>query len=228
MTDATDRSPQTIRLYAGDWAAFVAWCRGSAAPALPAEPDIVAAYLASLSATLSPGALERRRAAIRDQHRREGYAAPTAAPAIKALLRAVRLAARPRRKPTPPASDLTRMGQLCAGDLAGLRDRALLLLMAATRLGRTGLIGLDAEHVRFTATGVTLADLPVARHGDFGVCPVRALEDWLRASDTQFGPVFRKVDRWGNVEHQRLGADAIRRILARRAASRGRGKACAA
>jgi hypothetical protein len=29
--------------------------------------------------------------------------------------------------------------------------------------------------------------------------------------------VFRKIDRWGQVEHRRLGTDAIRRILARRA-----------
>ena len=44
-----------------------------------------------------------------------------------------------------------------------------------------------------------------------GSCPVRALQDWMRASECSFGPVFRKVDRWGNVEHRRLGADAIRR-----------------
>ena len=49
-------------------------------------------------------------------------------------------------------------------------------------------------------------------------CPVRALEDWLRSSDTRFGPVFRKVDRWGNVEHQRLRRDGLRRIFIRRAA----------
>ncbi len=53
------------------------------------------------------------------------------------------------------------------------------------------------------------------------VCPARALEDWLRSSDTQFGPVFRKVDRWGNLEHARLGTDAVRRVLARRALRRG-------
>jgi hypothetical protein len=47
-------------------------------------------------------------------------------------------------------------------------------------------------------------------------CAVRAMEDWLRASDTAFGPVFRKVDRWGNVEHGRLHPDAWQRILARR------------
>jgi hypothetical protein len=39
----------------------------------------------------------------------------------------------------------------------------------------------------------------------------------MRASACSFGPVFRKVDRWGNVEHRRLGADAVRRILRRRA-----------
>jgi hypothetical protein len=41
-----------------------------------------------------------------------------------------------------------------------------------------------------------------------------------RATYPFYGPVFRKVDRWGNVEHRRLGTDAIRRILARR--NRGR------
>ena len=54
------------------------------------------------------------------------------------------------------------------------------------------------------------------------ICAVSTLEDWLRASDTRFGPVFRKIDRWGNVEHRRLGTDAIRRILARRTPRRRR------
>ena len=51
---------------------------------------------------------------------------------------------------------------------------------------------------------------------------MQALLAWLRASDTRFGPVFRKVDRWGNVEHRPLGTDAVRRILARRAPRRVR------
>jgi hypothetical protein len=40
--------------------------------------------------------------------------------------------------------------------LAGLRDRALLLL-AAQGLSRAALVGLDVEHQRFTATTVELA-----------------------------------------------------------------------
>ena len=41
--------------------------------------------------------------------------------------------------------------------------------------------------------------------------PAQALEDWLRGSATRYGPVFRKVTRWGTVEPKTLGADAIRR-----------------
>ncbi|HME19903.1 MAG TPA: hypothetical protein VKI44_00800 [Acetobacteraceae bacterium] len=55
-----------------------------------------------------------------------------------------------------------------------------------------------------------------------GLCPVQALRDWLHTSNTLFGPVFRKVDRWGNVEHRGLGLDALRRIVAHRAARRPR------
>jgi hypothetical protein len=51
---------------------------------------------------------------------------------------------------------------------------------------------------------------------------VQALRDWLEGSNTRFGPVFRKIDRWGLVEHHRLGTDAIRRILDRRAPRRSR------
>ena len=44
----------------------------------------------------------------------------------------------------------------------------------------------------------------------------------MDASDCRFGPVFRKVDRWGNVEHRPLGTDAVRRIVARRTPRRSR------
>ena len=47
---------------------------------------------------------------------------------------------------------------------------------------------------------------------------MRALEAWLETFRCQYGPVFRKVDRWGSIEHTRLGGDAVRDILRRRAA----------
>jgi hypothetical protein len=223
-------APETQRLYAGDWAAFVAWCRLAGAAPLPAAPATVATYLVSLGERLSAGALARRTAAIAAQHRSQGLASPASDPAVTTLLRQARRTATRRRAPPPAAARLIRMATACPGDLAGLRDRALLLL-AVAGLGRAALVGLDAEQVQFTEVGADLVlhsqlganrIVTVRRVAFLGACPVRALQDWIDATDSRFGPVFRKVDRWGNVEHRRLGTDAIRRVLARRARSRAR------
>jgi integrase len=50
---------------------------------------------------------------------------------------------------------------------------------------------------------------------------VRALEAWLQASSCRYGPVFRKIDRWGSVETAALHPYALPRILARRLALAG-------
>ena len=148
-------------------------------------------------------------------------------PAVRAVLRGARRTATPRRPKPKAAATLIRMAIRCPGDLAGLRDRALLLL-AASGLGRAALVGLDVEHIRFSATAAEvspaaasagagrLSPVVIGRGADRTMCPVQALQDWLATSDTLFGPVFRKIDRWGVLAHQRLGTDAIRRILARR------------
>lgn len=215
-------APETARLYHADWRAFVAWCTARGHNPLPAAPATVAAFLTAAGEKLGAGALGRRAAAIGHQHRACGLASPAADPAVRTILAAARRTAMPRRRPPPPPFRLVRLAAACPGDLAGLRDRALLLL-AAAGVGRATLVGIDFEHLRSGTTAVEIAAPDadtlrrvVPRGATLATCPVNALEDWLRASDTTFGPVFRKVDRWGNVEHRRLGPDAIRRILARR------------
>jgi hypothetical protein len=222
-------APETARLYALDWKTFAAWCQTAGLAALPAAPATVAAFLAAAGAgQCGAGALGRRAAAIAQRHRQAGFSPPpTADHAVRDILRTARRTATPRRPPPPRPAQLVRMAAACPGDFSGIRDRALLLLTAAG-LGRAALVGLDAEHVRFTATAVILAmpqagsgrdlwrDVEIPRGAALATCPVQALRDWLDASETRFGPVFRKIDRWGTIEQRRLGTDAIRRILARR------------
>ena len=249
-----DPTPATLKLYAGDWARFVAWCREQGRPSLPASSDTLAAYLVDIAPGLSRGALGRRRSAISTMHRQAGLPTPVLDPATH---KALRTAAKPKstRSASPPtAAGLVRMAAKCPRDLPGLRDRALLLLAAATlrprRRKRSGRPGRRTRAARrpsppvspgcscwrstpstsaFTPAGVDLQlrsrtdeavpsrTVTLTRAMTAASCPVRALEEWLRSSETAFGPVFRKVDRWGNVEHGRLGPDAWHRILARRA-----------
>jgi site-specific recombinase XerC len=234
--------PETLRLYDADWGTFATWCGDHGLAPLPAVPATVAAFLSSAADTLSAGALGRRAAAIAARHRQAGLATPTADPVVTDILHATRRGSVPRRPPAARPAALIRMAIRCPRDPAGLRDRALLLL-AACGLGRAALVGLDVEHIHFTAAAAELTlcsavagagpagPFVVHRGVDPARCPVSALQEWLTSSKTQFGPVFRKVDRWGEIEQFRLGTDAIRRILARRSPtprrSRRRHKAAA-
>ncbi len=244
-----DPAPETLRLYRADWVRFSSWCRGRGLSALPATAATVVAHLVAAAASAGRPTLARRKAAVAAMHRAHGLPVPAL---DRAALAGLRAAARTSPAATRHAAarhtpaQWSRLAGACPGDLAGLRDRALLLLAAATARGpcATGpgvpiahLLLLDAEDVRFEAGGVALtlrtragqAQIPptinVPRAKAPTRCAARTLEDWLRASGTRFGPVFRKVDRWGTVEHARLGPDGLRRIVKRREAE-GNNRAC--
>ena len=246
-----DPTPATLKLYAGDWARFVAWCHEQGRPSLPASSQTLAAYQIECAPGLSRGALGRRRSAISTMHRQAGLPTPLLNAATHLALRTAAKPKSSRPASAPTAAGFARMAVRCPRDLPGLRDRALLLLAAATLrprgrgkpadgpadpgaeaaeptgVARLFVLALDAEHVRFKPVGVDLQlrtrtdavvpdrTITLIRAMTAASCPVRALEEWLRRSETAFGPVFRKVDRWGNVEHTRLGPDAWHRILAR-------------
>lgn len=227
---------ETRRAYAADWAHFSDWCRGAGCAPLPAEPGAVAAYLAAQAGLYSRSALARRLAAIGHAHRLRGLAWSAGHPAIRTTLRGIHRTHGSRRRQAAAltSTELRRLVAACPGDLAGRRDRALLLLGFAGALRRSELVAIDREHLRFAADGLRLLlptsktdpegkgiELGISRGRRRETCPVRALEAWLETSACRFGPVFRKVDRWGTVEHRRLGADAVRAILLRRAAAAG-------
>ncbi len=247
-----DPTPATLKLYAGDWARFVAWCREQGRPSLPASSDTLAAYLVDSAPGLSRGALGRRRSAISTMHRQAGLPTPVLNPATH---KALRTAAKPKSTSASPSTPTAAAScgwrpsaraifPACAtarcccwprphcGPDGAASGRPGRWIRAAKRpspgVARLFVLALDAEHVRFTPTGVELQlrtrtdeavpsrTVTLTRAMTAASCPVRALEEWLRSSETAFGPVFRKVDRWGNVEHGRLGPDAWHRILARR------------
>ncbi len=232
-------SVATRAAYARAWAHFAAWCRDNGADpgALPNTPALVAAYLAALAATHGASALRSRVAAIACHHRQRGVAFAPTHSVIRETLGAIR-GRHPR--PVRPAAALAspevkRLLAACPGDLAGLRDQALLLVGFAGAFRRSELVAIDREHLRFAASGVTIhvprgkrgqegegagVTLPRLRDASTGVvsdtCPVRALEAWLARAQLRRGPVFRGVNRHGAME-DRLTPGAVRLILLKRA-----------
>ncbi len=225
-------APETRRAYAADWQAWSSWCHQAGMTPLPADPVAVAGYLAWLAPRFSRAVLDRRLAAIGHAHRIAQLPWSAGHPALRTTLRGIRRqhGSATRKAAALTAAELRQLVGTCAADITGQRDRALLLLGFAGALRRSELVAVDREHIRITETGLRLripsskgdaegrgTELGIGRGRRAETCPVRALEAWLGASACRFGPVFRKVDRWGNIEHRRLGGDAVRDILLRRA-----------
>ena len=228
-------SGATLTAYAADWAHFCAWCRTGGVSPMPAEPVIVAGYLANLAPALKRSGLKRRLAAIPHHHRISGHRWIPGHPALRATLRGILGEHGTVSRPAAALASAEVKGLLdhCGTDVAGLRDRALFLLGFAGALRRSELVAFDREHLRFTAEGVTLrlprsktdqeregATLGIPRYGKRDTCPVRALEARLQRSGIAYGPVFRKVSAAGRLE-ARLTADGVWMVLRRRAAQAG-------
>lgn len=229
-------APETLRAYAHDWQAFCRWCHDHDAVSLPAAPAIVAAWLHELAPRYSRAALNRRLAAIGYAHRMNNLEWSAGHAAIRTTLRAIgRLHGRPQKPATALTSKEIRRLVAPEATLTDLRDRALLLIGFAAALRRAELVALTGETVRVTAIGLILTiarsktdpeqqgeEVAIPRGKHAATCPVLALKTWREAAElTAHGPLFRPINRWGQVGRDALHPDAVRRILIRRAKQAG-------
>ena len=113
-------APATRRAYRADWAHFSDWCRAQRWKALPAAPEAVAAYLATLATTHTRSTIRRRLAAIGQAHRRAGHDWTPGHAAIRATLRGIlRQHGTPSRQAALATPEIRRLVATCGPDLAG-------------------------------------------------------------------------------------------------------------
>jgi integrase len=207
---------------------------------VPAAPETVAAFLAAeADREFRPVTVGERAAAIAAAHRAQDEPNPCDSGAVAAALAGIRRerGIRPLRKAQPlELEPLARLVEpIDTATLAGLRDRALLLLGFAAALRRSELVALDVEDLGFDAgrgllvtIGRSKADqeqegaqvaVPYAQELDR--CAVRALRRYLDAAGLYRGPVFRQLRRGDNVTDRRLSDQSVALIVKRRAQAAG-------
>ncbi|MER7209471.1 tyrosine-type recombinase/integrase [Streptosporangium sp. NPDC000239] len=216
----------TGRAYARDWTAFTTWCTTHGRTPLPATAETLAEYVTHLAATPTrtgtppaPSTVERALACIQSRHKLAGLAAD-ARPARLALrsYRRQRADAGQRTRKAPPAEldILRRMLDATAPDtLAGLRDRAALVLGFALMGRRSELTALNIADITLTGDGLEVfigrsktdqdaigetVPLPYGSHTE--TCPVRVVQAWIAAlaeQEVTSGPLLRGVDRHGHL-----------------------------
>lgn len=126
-----EKSPSTRRAYRSDFGAFRKWCDVRKLIALPTSPATFATFLASEAKRgAKASTIARRVAGINYAHLLAGHELPGQAEIVKATIRGIRrtVGAAPIRKEPLTAERVRKMVKLAPNSLAGLRDRALLLL----------------------------------------------------------------------------------------------------
>ncbi len=169
-------------------------------------------------------------------------------PSLKSALRlAVRASARPRQRKSKRAVTgdvLARLLSACAGEKpADLRDRALLLTAFASGGRRRSEVAalrvenlVDEEPVRADPADASAPPLPclsirlgrtktTTSDDDEQVVligrPVVALKGWLEHASILEGPIFRRIDQWGNIDRRALTPQSVNLILKARCKQAG-------
>lgn len=238
------RAANTIRGYRSDWTEFTTWCTQAGHDAFPATPAAVAGYLTALAGHgAAVGTMSRRLSAIRFAHRLRDLPDPTENARVVAVWEGIRRThGAPPVQATPlmppelfdvlaacPTTKRWAAGSKRAPepDVAGARDRALLLVGFVAALRRSELAGLTLEDVGDHDNGLVLtlprsktnqygdaAELVVLpRSGNPDRCPVAAVKAWVQLAGITTGSLLRPVSKGNRALPRPLTAAAVNDLV---------------
>jgi site-specific recombinase XerD len=237
------RAPNTLRGYRSDWAEFCTWCAYANVDPLPAAAATINGYLSMLAeAGAKVGTMSRRLSAIKFAHRTADHPDPTDNARVITVWEGIRRlhAAPPEQSAPLMPPELWDVLDLCPTvkiwktrgrppepDLAGLRDRALLLTGFVGALRRSELSALDVADVAQHPSGLVLSlprsktnqrgdrrELVVLPRGTkTGRCPVTVLTEWTEQAQILDGPLFRPVSKGNRPLARRLSEGAINTLI---------------
>ena len=169
---AAARAANTLKGYRSDWAEWCSWCAREGLDPLAGEAAAISRYLVFLAgAGAKVGTMARRLSALRFAFRMRGLPDPTGAARVVAVWEGIRRthgAPADQAAPLMPpelldvleACPVTKIwatpGRPPEPDLAGARDKALLLVGFVGALRRSELVALDFEDVNDHPQGLVV------------------------------------------------------------------------
>lgn len=222
----------TSRAYQSDLKRFAAWCAAHDYPPLPATTEALVGFITSLAeAGKKVATIQRHCAAISKAYAVQGIESPTADRQFKIFMDGVRRVHGVRQKQAP-AFGLANFKKVVRGlaldTLAGLRDRAILLLGFTGAFRRSELTALNVEDLSFMEECLIIS-LSKSKTNQFGdheekaifyspeaaLCPIRSLKAWLDQLDRVQGPVFVSLRKNNNLTSNRLSDQTINTLVQR-------------
>lgn len=209
---------------------------------LPATGDSIVRYLAHYADQHAISTLKQRLAALAQWHITQGFPDPTKTPTVRQMIKGIRVVHPAREKQAEPL--LLRHLEQAVGWMereAGLaaerndvksvmrhrRDIALVLIGFWRGFRGDELARLDVENTQAEASVGISFYLPHTK-GDRqhlgttfrtpalnALCPVEAYINWITVAGIAHGPVFRRLDRWGNLAEGGINQNSLIPMLRR-------------
>jgi integrase len=223
------RTPNSERALRGDVLLFSAWCAEAGRRDLPASAETVAAFVDAMSeAGKAPASIKRYAASIAAYHRAARAPNPlelkTATDALKRMARA----RGEKQRQAKGINDhlVVKMLDAAGSSRVDLRNKALLTVAYTSMCRRGELVRLLAEDLQADADGfgtviVRTSKTDPTGKGEFVAITADAmhhLRAWLAAAGIESGPLFRSVNRHGQVGGQ-LDAGSVSAIFKAMAAA---------
>jgi site-specific recombinase XerD len=237
-TGRRSKAKSTREAYELDWDAFSVWCKWIGTSSLPASPETIATYLQYLSETPPKKHPERARgvstiaralAAICYEHREAGFDPP---PSSSKLVRDTMVGLRntlgvaPKRKAAVRGEHILAMLAKTPETLAGLRDRAILLLGFLGAFRRSELVKFNVEDLEYLDKGMIVTvrrakqdqegkgrEVGILKGRVPSVCAMYAVQTWLEAAGITKGRVFRAINKHWQVSEEPMEAPAVALIV---------------
>ncbi len=197
---------------------------------LPTSGEVVLQYLRYHAGLLNPRTLTRRLTAIKSWHLLQGFADPTAHPAIHKTLTGIRnVHGKPKDKATPlTLESIAKMSSLLKESerLIDCRNRAILMVGFFGAFRCSELVGIKWSDITDVPEGMEIM-VPRSKTDQSGegqvcaipssddamLCPIAALAEWRERSDGKSDPVFQQITAGGRVLSEAIKPHQVNVII---------------
>ena len=227
------KANNTIRAYKSDFNDFGLFCAKNGFKSIPTEPKIVSLYLTHLSSKdIKMSTLKRRLVSIGVIHRLKGFYLDTKHPSIIENVMGIKRRKGNSQKGKKPLliNDLKELikeiNRLEINPIIKFRDRTIILIGFSGGFRRNEIVSLNYDDIEFVNEGMKI-NLRKSKTDQYGegflkgipyfdnpvYCPVISMQNWLKISEINSGPLFRRFSKGSKLTEIRLTDQTVALII---------------
>ncbi len=227
------KAENTVRAYKSDFKDFSLFCVKNGFKFLPSEPSTVSLYLTHLSSkNIKISTLKRRLVSIGIIHRMKGHYLDTKHPSIIENIMGIKRRKGSIQKAKKPLL-INHLKQIInvidkqnKAEIKKLRDRSIILIGFSGGFRRNEIVSLDFDDLEFVDEGlkINLKKSKTDQYGEGSVkglpyfnnsqyCPVISIKKWLKMSNINSGPLFRRFSKGIKLAEKRLTDQTVALLI---------------